>query len=192
MQLGVNSASCQKCHTETYEQWQGSSHGQANVQCISCHLSHSQEFRLTDEALCDTCHRQQLNDFAHTTHAGADLTCTDCHLSAATRNPSGSAGPAEVTGSSTPPNHSFVVTSQTCIDCHERTPAKSVFHAIEPQNKGNEQTLELAARLKAAEQTNLWLKGLSVAGLGAGLGIGGMLGIVFVLVVGQLTRRRKL
>jgi formate-dependent nitrite reductase cytochrome c552 subunit len=190
MQLGVDSASCKTCHAETYEQWEHSSHGQANVQCISCHLSHSQEFRLTDEALCETCHRDQLNDFAHSTHTGAELACTDCHLSMASRNLTGSAGLTEVTGGGDPPNHNFVVTSQTCIDCHERAPAKSAFHTPEPHPTGEAQVAEMAARLKTTEQSNLSLKGMSVGGLGAGLGIGGMLGIAFVFIAGWLHQRR--
>lgn len=190
MQLGVDSASCQECHAETYEQWQDSAHGEANVQCISCHLPHSQEFRLTDEALCETCHRHQLNDFAHATHTGAELACTDCHLSMASRDLTGSADLTAVTGGGDPPNHSFVVTSQTCIDCHERAPAKSVFHTSKLEPKDSDQAPELLAKLKAAEQANLALKGMSVAGLGAGLGIGGMLGIVFVFVAGRLHQRR--
>jgi hypothetical protein len=182
MQLGVDSASCQKCHAETYEQWENSSHGQANVQCISCHLSHSQEFRLTDETRCETCHRDQLNDFAHSTHLVAELACTDCHLT-------GSAGSAGREGGH-PPTHPFAVTSQTCIDCHERAPAQSAFHPSTPPSIDHEQAAEMAARLKTAELANLSLQGLSVAGLGAGLGIGGMVGIVFVFIAGWLYQRR--
>jgi formate-dependent nitrite reductase cytochrome c552 subunit len=55
MQLTVDSAICETCHTTTFDQWAGSLHAQSGVQCIGCHLSHSQTFRLTDEALCGTC-----------------------------------------------------------------------------------------------------------------------------------------
>jgi formate-dependent nitrite reductase cytochrome c552 subunit len=186
MQLGVDSASCQKCHSETHQQWQASSHGQANVQCISCHLSHSQQFRLTDEALCQSCHHTQLNDFAHNTHAGADLTCTDCHLSTP---PPDAADPASA--AETAPNHSFEVTSQACIDCHEQEASQAAFRPVNRPNPPDEQRLTvLTGKLDSIEQSNQWLKGLSVAGLGLGLGIGGMLGIVFVMIAGRFSQGR--
>jgi hypothetical protein len=180
MQLGVDSASCQKCHTETYKQWQNSAHGQASVQCISCHLSHSQEFRLTDETLCTPCH-EQLNDFNHATHAEANLACTDCHVSSVAH------GPAQA---NTPPDHSFVVASQMCVDCHEQAGQSAFRPAIAAKVVGNASP-ELTAKLKTAEKTNEYLKGMSFGSLGLGIGIGGMLGIIFMLVIGTLNCRSK-
>jgi formate-dependent nitrite reductase cytochrome c552 subunit len=182
MQLGVDSASCQKCHAETYKQWQDSAHGQANVQCISCHLSHSQEFRLTDEALCTTCH-QRLNDFNHATHAQADLACTDCHVSSMAHTSS-----VGTVKGDTPPNHSFLVTSEMCVSCHEKT-AQSAFQPVNRRLVAADPTPELVAKLKSIEQTNQSLKAMSVSGLGLGLGIGGMLGITFMMVIGTIHRR---
>ncbi|MBE7470329.1 MAG: hypothetical protein DPW09_12925 [Anaerolineae bacterium] len=187
MQLGVDSASCQKCHADTHQQWQASSHGQANVQCISCHLSHSQEFRLTDELLCTSCHRADLKDFNHTTHTRADLSCTDCHLSSLLPDSPESASLAE----KITPNHSFAVTSQACVDCHEQKAHQTIFRPANSPNPPDDPLAELQARLKSSQQDNQSLKGLSVAGLGMGLGIGGMLGIVFVMVAGRLSYRSE-
>ncbi|MCK6624825.1 MAG: hypothetical protein L6R45_06575 [Anaerolineae bacterium] len=188
MLLGVDSALCQQCHADTHQQWQASSHGQANVQCISCHLSHSQEFRLTDELLCTSCHRADLKDFNHTTHAQADLSCTDCHLSSLPPDSPEAASLAE----KIPANHSFAVASQACLDCHEQRAYQTTFRpATNSPNPPNDPLPELQARLKSIEQDNQSLKGLSVAGLGIGLGIGGMLGIIFVMVAGRLSYRSE-
>lgn len=180
MQLGVDSASCQKCHKETYKQWQESAHGESNVQCISCHLSHSQEFRLTDEALCTTCH-QQLDDFNHATHAEANLACTDCHVS------SGAHSSAQA---SKPTDHSFIVASQMCVDCHEQT-GQSAFQLGRGKKAAPDANLELRAKLQTAEKTNESLKAMSFGGLGLGLGVGGMLGIISMLVLGVVCRRSQ-
>lgn len=178
MQLGVDSASCQKCHTETYKQWEDSAHGQANVQCISCHLSHSQEFRLTDETLCITCH-EQLEDFNHATHAEANLACTDCHVSSVAH------GSAQV---NTPPDHSFVVASQMCVGCHEQAD-QSAFRPVHGKKGADDPSPELVAKLKTVEKTNESLKAMSFGGLGLGIGIGGLLGITFMLAIGAINRR---
>jgi len=186
MQLGVDSAVCQDCHQETAEQWQDSLHGQANVQCISCHTSHSQEFRKADEALCESCHRDQLNDFSHSIHDEADLICTDCHTSAESSSSTGSVAKSD---GAPVANHSFGVTSKACVDCHEKSHAASSFQPAGQQPDGPGRTEEMATRLKAIEQANLSLKGLSVAGLGLGLGIGGMVGIILMLVMSRLGQR---
>jgi nitrate/TMAO reductase-like tetraheme cytochrome c subunit len=184
MPLEVDSAVCQDCHQETAEQWQNSLHGQANVQCISCHQSHSQEFRKADEALCVSCHRDQLDDFSHSIHTEANLVCTDCHTSAES-----SGSTASLAKSAPAANHSFGVTSKACVDCHERSHADSSFQSIDQPSDGPGRTEELATQLKAIEQANLSLKGLSVAGLGLGLGIGGMVGIILMLVMSRLGQR---
>jgi hypothetical protein len=183
MQLGVDSGVCKDCHAETYEQWENSSHGQANVQCISCHQSHSQEFRLTDETLCQTCHREQQNDFTHVTHAEANLACTNCHLSTTSAEVTSSAGAAAL------PNHSFEVASKACVDCHEQAATQSAFRPVKHTQPPDNQVGELQLKLKGVEQSNQSLHGLSVAGLGLGLGIGGILGITFVLLMGRWSQR---
>lgn len=197
MQLEVDSSACQDCHPDTHEEWTASSHGQANVQCISCHLSHSQEFRLTDEALCASCHRDHVTDFAHTTHNNAGITCTDCHTST---GPASHGEGEAATGADAAPSHSFEVNSGTCVSCHGQNIHKETMEAAgkEPViayasvgGAGSDTgSSELAAKLESAEKTNAALKSFSVTGLGLGLGIGGMLGIVFMVILGCLGQRR--
>ena len=49
---------------------------------------------------------------------------------------------------------------------------------------------ELAAQLKAAEQANKSLRIMTLVSLGLGMGIGGMLGIIFMLAVGYVVQGR--
>ncbi|HEX9926148.1 MAG TPA: multiheme c-type cytochrome [Anaerolineae bacterium] len=94
MTLTVDSSICADCHASTFAQWEDSRHAQAGVQCIGCHMSHSQALRLTDEALCAACHHDQTRDDFHAAHTIAEATCTDCHLSTATRSAGPRLGPA--------------------------------------------------------------------------------------------------
>jgi hypothetical protein len=47
----------------------------------------------------------------------------------------------------------------------------------------------LAAKLDDAQQTNKSLMTMAPVSLGLGMGIGGMLGIVFMLVIGYINQR---
>ncbi len=198
MQLTVDSSTCRNCHQETHEQWEASPHAEAGVQCIGCHLSHSQDFRLTDEALCGACHRDRLEDFAHTAHETASVSCTDCHLSSvAGADGAELASASEFIGHDEPPSHSFtVVSSEACVACHGQT-----IHEVAPREEltqvANAQLLamaervpQLAAELEEQEQANKSLQVMTLVSLGLGLGIGGMLGIVFMLALGYIAQRR--
>jgi formate-dependent nitrite reductase cytochrome c552 subunit len=198
MHLDIDSSVCSDCHVETYEQWQDSLHGQTGVQCIGCHLSHSQDFRLTDEALCGACHRDRLEDFAHTAHESSEVTCTDCHLSSVTAHETAALASADQSiGRPVAPSHSFtVVSSQACVSCHGQT-----IHEVIPRDDltqaANVRLLamadrapELAAQLEAAEQTNKSLRVMTLVSLGLGIGIGGMMGIIFMLVIGYVVQGR--
>ena len=198
MHLDVDSSICSDCHVETYGQWQDSLHGQAGVQCIGCHLSHSQDFRLTDEALCGACHRDRLEDFAHTAHENSEVGCTDCHLSSATAHETSALASADQSiGRPVAPSHSFtVVSSQACVSCHGQT-----IHEVVPRDDltqaANVRLLamadrapELATQLEAAEQTNKSLRVMTLVSLGLGIGIGGMMGIIFMLVIGYVVQGR--
>jgi len=197
--LDVDSSICSDCHAETHEQWQDSLHAQAGVQCIGCHMSHSQDFRLTDEALCGACHRDRLEDFAHTAHESAEAGCTDCHLSSSTAHEAAALASADQTigQRATPPSHSFtVVSSQACVGCHGET-----IHEVIPSDDltqvANVRLLamadrapELAAQLEAVERANKSLRVMTLISLGLGMGIGGMLGVVFMLVIGYIMQGR--
>jgi hypothetical protein len=207
MQLDVDSSTCADCHTDTYQQWQQSPHAAAGVQCIGCHLSHSQDFRLTDEALCGSCHKNQVEDFAHTAHESADVSCTDCHLSSthAAAASDGTAAPDTMTLVSTgqsigrpeAPSHLFsVVSSEACVNCHGQTIHELMAGDTSTQAASTEllamagQVPELTAQLETQEKTNKSLQVMTLVSLGLGMGIGGMLGIVFMLVVGYITQGR--
>ena len=198
MHLDIDSSVCSDCHVETHEQWQDSLHGQAGVQCIGCHLSHSQDFRLTDEALCGACHRDRLEDFAHTAHENSEVGCTDCHLSSATAHETSALASADQSiGRPVAPSHSFtVVSSQACVSCHGQT-----IHEVVPRDDltqaANVRLLamadrapELATQLEAAEQTNKSLRVMTLVSLGLGVGVGGMMGIIFMLVIGYVVQGR--
>jgi hypothetical protein len=198
MHLDADSSVCSDCHIETYQQWQESLHGQVGVQCIGCHQSHSQDFRLTDEALCGACHRDQLEDFTHTAHETADVGCTDCHLSsAAGHEASALASAAGNVGPGVAPSHSFsVVTSQACVGCHSRgihqvVPCDDLTLASNTElMAAADQVPDLKTKLEAAEKSVKTLRVMTLVTLGWGMGIGSILGIFFVLIVGYATQRR--
>jgi hypothetical protein len=52
-----------------------------------------------------------------------------------------------------------------------------------------EEASDLAVRLEDAREENRTLKTMSVVSLGFGLGVGGVLGIIFMLVVCKLGQR---
>jgi hypothetical protein len=198
MHLDVDSSICSDCHVETHQQWQDSLHGQAGVQCIGCHLSHSQDFRLTDESLCGACHRDQLEDFAHTAHQSSEVGCTDCHLSSTPAETAALVSADVSIGPPAAPSHSFsVVSSQACVGCHGQGIHEVVARDDDLTQAANVQLLamadrapELAAQLKTAEQANKSLRIMTLVSLGLGMGIGGMLGIIFMLVVGYVVQGR--
>jgi formate-dependent nitrite reductase cytochrome c552 subunit len=215
MKLTVDSSVCADCHSSTFGQWEGSIHAQAGVQCIGCHRSHSQELRLTDEALCGSCHRDRLNDFSHTTHGMAGVSCTDCHMSsAATHAISTLVSNGEPGNKKMAPGHSFeAVSAENCINCHGQSVAispdncvnchgqfvhgdKSLQTSVNPM--ADMQPLakpdcppELETKLELAQQTNKSLQTIAPVSLGLGMGIGGMLGIIFVMAVGYINQRAE-
>jgi hypothetical protein len=187
--LVVDSSSCKDCHEETWSQWENSIHGAEGVQCISCHLVHSLEMRISDDRLCTSCHRESLDDTLHQAHWTGTATCTDCHMAS-----DDTLGQSVVTvdnqliethGSS----HDFVsVSASKCLDCHREdvnNPAGSAETA---------QTIAavdaFAPELEQAQQVNRTLGVLSLANLGFGIGIGGILGIIFMIAYARFGSRR--
>jgi hypothetical protein len=190
VELRVDSSMCKDCHEDTYVEWQNSIHGQENVQCISCHEAHSQEMRLTDDRLCESCHKESLGDSLHTAHWGTEATCTTCHASI------GDESAARAAGHVPAPNHDFISVSSTgCLDCHREDvqsdgatvaaadPKASAAQEIAAANADLERTLD-------RERTeNKALATLSVTNLGLGVGVGGVLGIVFMLLLVRYSGR---
>lgn len=189
MQLRVDSSICQECHANTFRQWENSMHAQAGVQCIGCHLSHSQQFRLTDQALCSSCHRERSEDFQYTAHGINNVACIDCHLSPAMAV-SGKDGPI------TAPRHDFVsVSSLECTGCHGRD-VHTGLPKEEPITNARmlsiaESIPALTSKLEMVENENRSLQLMAPVAFGLGMGIGGMMGIIFALIVGYIYQKNR-
>lgn len=190
--LRVDSSSCTECHASTAAEWENSIHGAEGVQCISCHLPHSQEMRLTDERQCTSCHKESLDDSLHSAHWNSDATCTSCHMAAGPLDAAlVSAGGMVTMGSDA--NHDFVsVSADNCLECHRNDVSgesiKSVPTAVS-YSQISAKLPELNAQLESAQQMNKNLGILSLANLGFGVGIGGLLGIIFMLVYARFGSR---
>ena len=186
MRLNIGPEVCAECHKQVLGAWEQSKHAENNVQCSGCHLSHSQEFRLTDDRLCDACHKERLADIEHTTHDLNGVVCIDCHV-----EPHISSAASENTEVA---NHDYTqVLVDNCIECHQgdvhtglpNTQAADI-HVVEMA----ERVPDLTNRLETAEQENKSLLIMTPVAMGIGIGLGGVLGIIFMLVVGSLNRRR--
>lgn len=189
MVLSVDSSVCRDCHTETFADWQTTSHAQAGVQCIGCHRSHTQNLRLDDQVLCKSCHRDHLQDGGHLAHMRTGLDCISCHTSPAS-SPHIAGGPSE-------PTHQFAVNTEACADCHDE-----IFHdagttaaiaaaaeagagaAVAPNAQAANPELIVAEQ--ASERRTIQASAIS---LGIGIGIGAMAGIIFMLAVGLLIQK---
>lgn len=187
--LRVDSESCRTCHAGTFSQWENSIHGQEGVQCISCHQPHSQQIRLTDERQCTACHQESLEDPLHTAHWEAETACTDCHMAEVA--PDAALALAHADGASIAAvlpttNHDFVSVSPTnCLECHaddvDLTQEASYEVSAEDARAAEEALSSAKVDLASAQQKNHSLTIFSLANLGFGLGIGGILGIVFMV-----------
>jgi hypothetical protein len=188
MQLSTDSSVCKACHAKTYEKWSISAHGRLNVQCIGCHVAHSQGLRLTDNALCTACHQSPPTDLAHTSHSQAGVVCVSCHVSTA-------ATPATVVDTAS--GHDFMAASSLpCVNCHDRTPTRPATDSAGDRAAGlvsaaiANQPPEPVTTAETQEQPAPILQIMPFVTLGLGMGIGGILGIVFMLTVGYINHGR--
>jgi hypothetical protein len=199
MALTVDSKVCRDCHDGTFGQWDESVHAEAGVQCIGCHLPHSQTLRLSDQDLCNSCHREALNDNFHIAHDYSDVSCISCHPAPQTEPQITEAATGDILVKIPAPNHDFVtVSANSCVECHsqeigQNSTFESVRYEMAPVKlvEMAERVPVLTAELKAAEQEKGTLAATSVVSLGLGIGTGGVLGILFVLVVGFVAQRRS-
>lgn len=101
---------CGNCHTETFFEWQVSTHRENDLACVGCHDPHATQLKTEEPStLCATCHRDRASNFAHTAHSQQGLTCADCHLASLdSQNGEGHAVR----------DHSFNVRLSTCNKCH--------------------------------------------------------------------------
>lgn len=197
MRLSADSAVCNECHSETFDQWEHTQHAQANVQCIGCHLSHSQTLRLTDEKLCLSCHRESLGDDFHVSHRFADVECTSCHVTPSSE-PEIAVSVRSATGTAIQaPTHDFAdVAAANCIECHSEAIRDGNTFGSGDRAVAELMTIanrvpELSASLKAAEQQNRVLATVSFVSLGLGIGMGAVMGMILVLFVGMVTQRKS-
>lgn len=198
MRLTVDSSVCSDCHSDTFDQWQHSMHAQENVQCIGCHLSHSQTLRLTDEKLCVSCHEESQEDVFHSAHGSADVSCTDCHVTPASKanfTIDLTSGRVQVSQS---PTHDFSeVAASSCVDCHAANirgdkVGEDTDGAVTELMTIANRVPELSTRLKEAEKENRTLATVSYVALGLGIGVGAVMGMVLVLAVGYVAQRKQL
>jgi nitrate/TMAO reductase-like tetraheme cytochrome c subunit len=191
MQLTVDSSICKDCHASTFEQWEDSIHAKNRVQCIGCHLSHSQEFRVSDDRLCAACHRERLD----TAHGQSGVSCIDCHLSPTNAHEvalvSTNAEQVEIPGST----HDFTsVLSKDCVSCHGNEVHRDQTGQVSNVWSADDAPAcepELIAKLENVEQTNKSLMTITPLSLGLGMGVGGMLGIIFMLALGYISQGMK-
>jgi len=193
MQLSTDSSVCKACHAKTYEKWAISAHGRLNVQCISCHVAHSQGLRLTDNALCTACHQTPPKDLAHTAHSQAGVVCVSCHASSASAQAAAAATPAADTDS----GHDFMATSSLpCVNCHDKTPASPTTDTVSDRAAAPaaaamaNQPSEPVTTAETQERPAQILQIMPFVTLGLGMGIGGILGIVFMLTIGYINHGR--
>jgi hypothetical protein len=190
MLLDVDSSVCSDCHIDTHADWQASAHGLAGVQCIGCHRVHPQDLRLSNQYLCASCHRDDMKDSGHVAHEEEGIDCVDCHVSPATSMASASGtDSAHVTLS-----HQFIVNTEVCADCHGATfheDGKTVAAVLSGSNPRLEQTSAQENPGPTTEVSRRWIQGATLTALGLGIGIGGMMGIAFVLFIAYLGQRQK-
>ena len=190
MRLDVDSSVCSDCHIDTHADWQASAHGKAGVQCIGCHRAHPQDLRLANQYLCASCHREGLQDPGHVAHDAEGIDCVDCHVSPATSMASASG----TAGAHVALSHQFVVNTEVCAECHGSTFHEDDKVAAAVLMASSQQPVEASGREKpspSAEVSRRWIQGATLTALGLGMGIGGMMGIGFVLIVAYLSQRQK-
>lgn len=192
MVLSSDSKLCQSCHVDTHAQWAASPHGGAEVGCTSCHQVHSQGLRLEEQDLCDSCHRDQHQGPVHIAHVGKGADCVDCHLSHEYEPDYLEGAETRVMDVVDRPNvasHTFSVSStEACVSCHtEGAGLQQVVYS----DAVSERASQLALELDQVQDENRSLKTVSVVALGAGLGVGVLMGVIFVLAVGFIFQGRS-
>jgi predicted CXXCH cytochrome family protein len=114
---------CARCHSDTrfdWQNWQGSTHYQRGMSCITCHDPHSASLKVVTprdgtaqyndaSELCITCHKDVSMNFPYSVHQKQGVTCINCHV---THTQTGSTDVHAV------PDHSFKANLDSCNTCH--------------------------------------------------------------------------
>ncbi len=110
MPTDVSARLCANCHLETFEEWEQSNHGEADLTCSNCHNPHTTALRNgSSEDLCQNCHGPQSDVYMTTTHAQNGMACVECHLEI-DDTPMGEGHGKR--------SHTFIVGNDTCQSCH--------------------------------------------------------------------------
>lgn len=122
MSADVTGGTCGTCHTDArfgFEEWEGSTHYAAGMDCTNCHDPHNASLKVTVNLkeqsfkdasnLCISCHEEASMDFPYSTHSKQGINCIDCHLEHL------ESGDSEIHQVA---DHSFKASIQTCTACH--------------------------------------------------------------------------
>lgn len=116
-------ALCGRCHTDTrfgWQDWQGSTHYQRGMNCITCHDPHSASLKIVKaldgssiyndaSQLCIACHTEVSMNLPYSIHHQQGVSCVDCHVMHTERAPR---------EAHTVPDHSFRANLDSCNRCH--------------------------------------------------------------------------
>ncbi len=174
MPITPDASLCARCHKTTTDEWKASQHGQAGINCQSCHNPHSQQPKAASiNELCGNCHKDTGSSFTHGTHSNAGLQCSDCHM--ATSSHTSSTGGLFATG------HTFSVGSEACINCHKDTvhTRDTIVKLSGGSAAENVATMEeLQQKVQTDEQTIQTLEAQSNVRLYTGLIQGAIVGLI--------------
>jgi predicted CXXCH cytochrome family protein len=180
---------CADCHATTYNEWEQSAHGDAEMPCTACHNPHEQMLRFeTTQELCLNCHADDdLSGYVHVTHETEQ--CSDCHWHEG-------AFDTEVhlvTGELFPSGHDAQVETLACTDCHSELDGVAVADASMSEATEEPAPSNLQARVQIeeleAEIANTRAQGINTSavrlmqGLVVGLAFGGIVTFVFMRVI---------
>lgn len=122
MSVDASGGTCGNCHTDArfgLEDWEGSTHYAAGMDCTTCHDPHNASLKITvnlkdqsfkdASSLCISCHESASMDFPYSVHSQEGVNCIDCHLEHLESSPNDIHRVAD---------HSFKASIQTCNSCH--------------------------------------------------------------------------
>ena len=171
---------CGKCHTETYVEWQVSTHGEKGIDCSGCHDPHATSLKTKEvQELCASCHSARVENFTHTQHIEQGLNCGSCHLEM--KDTALGKGTSKM-------DHTFNVGLAICNDCHKF----EMHHGVQPHSPSPSPTPDA---MMSVEQALVTEQPQRVSQMGfttiAGL-VGLALGIIIAPWIGKFQRRAKI
>jgi ribosomal protein L40E len=191
MVLPMKSETCRTCHQATFVEWEQSAHGEKNIECFDCHLSHSQGLRTgSEETLCSACHEARQMEATHVTHNIDGLECSGCHMPKQTTEPHEPMGMAVSSGI-----HDFDVNSQACMDCHTKNLSAATAGMASGATAAGTELATVAQAAASSEQVQTLehrlssMRNVAVVGMGLAFGIGGFIGLVAGVIGMALLRR---